>query len=283
MQKNIGCVILEDTTVSMPEIINNERDYVRFNTTLQSYDTKNRNNRIYKGDFLKESLSTDNLKEKIRTKNFVGEAGHPLSDDVKRQSRIISDNISHVITEISFDDNKSLVNGVVETYSGFKGPDMMGAIKQGVEVAFSLRAIGNAVKDSSGTAIINGPILVISYDWVLFPSHKEAYMMTNNGINSNNQINFITTPKSNPITNNIVKEDGQLLEFDISEMVNFLNKSDNMQCFSESMNIPINESTIKLIDSHEAYLRSDNEVVKVFLEESLKSDIDRYLLNFNKL
>ena len=283
MNNLVGCVILEDTTLSVPEIMSNEEGYIRFNTCLQSYDNKNRNDRIYKGYNLKESLTTDNLKEKIRTKNFVGEAGHPLSDDIQRQSRIVSDNISHIITDISFDDNKNLVNGVVETYNGFKGPDMKGAIKQGVEVAFSLRAIGNARKDASGLAVVDGPILVISYDWVLFPSHKEAYIKTARNQGIENKVSLKTIPNNDIyMGKTTVQEDFKLLEFDMSEMINLLSKSDNVQCLAESMNVPLNEESINILSAHEVYLKSDNEVVKVFIEENLNKDIDKYLIKLKK-
>ena len=265
--KQIGLVIIESQNASLPAIVNRDNDgYIKFNTVLQSTETENRNKRIYSEKSLRDGLTTPNMIEKIKKKNFVGECGHPLTTDVDRQTYVEFTNVSHIITKINF--NGNIIEGEVETYNGFKGPSMMGAVRQGVGIGFSLRALCNATKTPTGIARVDGPLLVISYDWVFFPSHKEAYMK-DGGLN--------------PHSNSMAVREGtdQLLEFNINEMLTYLgSKSDNIQCLSESFEVDLKDTNNIILGKDKGiYLKQDTNMVKCFLEDSIKKEIDNFLLN----
>ena len=54
---------------------------------------------------------------------------------------------------------------------------MKGLIEQGSRVAFSLRAQGNVHRDAQLNAtIVEAPIQIATYDWVVNPSHDKAFL-----------------------------------------------------------------------------------------------------------
>lgn len=76
MKKNekVGCIIISENTAFIPDILDDHKDFISFDATLQEIDRVNRNTRAY-GPQLKNSLTTPHMKEKLRKKNFVGECG----------------------------------------------------------------------------------------------------------------------------------------------------------------------------------------------------------------
>ena len=198
--------------------------------------------------------------------------------DAKRQMYIEFENISHIVTDIKF--NGNLIEGTVETYNGLRGPDMMGAIRQGVQVGFSLRALGNITGTKNGVKRVDDEILIISYDWVLFPSYPNAYMKTNNDIPKQNSMNIntkMTTP--NLVGSSIVQE--SYIDFDIQMMLEeMIKKSDNYNLINEAVNLNLNKG-FTLGSDKKLYLKEENDNhVICFLENSLSMDIDNFLISF---
>jgi len=280
MNKNsVGCIIISENTSFIPEILDDNKDFIKFPAVFQEIDRINRNNRAY-GDQLITSLNTPHMKEKIRTKNFVGECGHPmatgdLEKDAKRQTYILHNNVSHIITELKV--NGKIIEGIVETYNGFKGPDMMGAVRQGVEIGFSLRALGNLTNGPNGIKRVDDEILIISYDWVFFPSYPNAYMKNNN--NKSFQDRSIDPIPS--VNMNGLKE--EFINFEIGEMLNYIiNKSDNLISLGESFEFgstSLNENASLSGDNSSLYIKDNDNIIKCFLEKSLTKDIDNFLLS----
>lgn len=137
---------------------------VTINTTLQSADTKNRNKRIYSRRVLENGLNAPYVQERLKTKSWYGEAGHPLDPDVKRQLYIDQGNISHIINKVWWEGN--LLKGEVSAANTARGADFDGLIRQGSEVAFSLRAVGPVVEQRGDTTYVKDPLTIFTYDWV---------------------------------------------------------------------------------------------------------------------
>ena len=93
------------------------------------------------------------------------ESGHPLSQDIQRQAYIDQSRISHIVTSLKWDGN--LLRGIVETANTSAGYDMRGLIRQGCQASFSMRALGNVIKEEASYKRVYGPLMIISYDWVL--------------------------------------------------------------------------------------------------------------------
>lgn len=148
---------------------------IEFIAVLQEADRPNRNGRIYPKRVLEKALESPYVKEKLRTKTFYSEAGHPLDTSLQRQTTIDQRNIACIVTDIWWEGN--LLKGRVETANTAVGHDMAGLIEQGSCVAFSLRAQGNVHKNSvTGLVEVEDGLMIFAYDWVVTPSHDKAFM-----------------------------------------------------------------------------------------------------------
>lgn len=164
MNKSDGLIFIESSSSSVPVILNDTRQSIIIEAELQEINAPNRNGRIYDEDAVWGALQSDMVKEKLRRKSFYGEAGHPMDDDPKRQTYIDQTRISHIIT--SLDKRGNHIFGTVESANTSCGADFKGLIRQGSEVAFSMRGLGNVIKKEGSYQRIGSPLLIIAYDWV---------------------------------------------------------------------------------------------------------------------
>ena len=171
-----GFLINESPTVMhSPEILKPGADgRVRIKAVLQDADKRNRNKRIYPRAVLEKALQSEFVRERLATKTFYGEAGHPMTPTIQRQLYMDQSNISHIVTEVWWEGDKLM--GIVEAADTQRGRDFAGLIKQGCKVGFSLRAVGPVTEKQGDTVIVKDPLTIFSYDWVIHPSHASAYM-----------------------------------------------------------------------------------------------------------
>jgi hypothetical protein len=170
----IGYYIAENTSgFVQPHIISSSNDWVTIETVLQKGNHFNRNKRNYGTDALEEALRAPFIQERIRTKTWYGEGGHPITNDIRRLSDIAHNNITHVICDYRFEGD-TLV-GVLESGNTNAGRDFRGLILQGSQVAFSMRGFANVTKTREGD-VIKKPLKIVTYDWVMNPSHDTAFM-----------------------------------------------------------------------------------------------------------
>jgi hypothetical protein len=136
-----GYMISEEVTTSTPKIVSDKSGSPTIiETVLQEGDIQNRNKRVYPKAVIERGLNTDYVQERLKTKSWFGEAGHPLTPTVERQLYIDQSNISHIITKKWWEGN--LLKGIVECALTARGKDMQGLIRQGSQVAFSMRGFG---------------------------------------------------------------------------------------------------------------------------------------------
>ena len=93
------------------------------------------------------------------------EAGHPQGTERSRQLYIDQRNSSHIVLDHWWEGNRRRANG--ETAASEAGKDMMGLIKQGSEVAFSMRGLSSGMKQDGRYQRVVAPLIIGSYDWVL--------------------------------------------------------------------------------------------------------------------
>jgi hypothetical protein len=170
-------LIQESAFSNTPVISKKNENTVEFIAVLQEADRPNRNGRIYYKSVLEQALQSPYIQERIRTKSFYLECGHPSDTSVQRQMTIDQRNIAAILKEFWWEGN--LLKGRIETANTTVGRDMKGLIEQGSRVAFSLRAQGNVHFDQSINAtIVEAPIQIATYDWVVNPSHDKAFLET---------------------------------------------------------------------------------------------------------
>lgn len=168
----IGNIILEGaTTVEDTLIADGNGKRVLAEGTLQDMDVENRNRRIYAKPDLIPEINGPRMKELIAAKQFCGEYGHPLSDDLVRQQTIDPKLVCVRFEKVWVEDNlvRAKFRGTNNDYGSYFDQDL----RDGCKPAFSLRALG-AIENVNGKAYVKG-IKIITWDSVIYPSHKVAY------------------------------------------------------------------------------------------------------------
>jgi hypothetical protein len=168
-------LIQESAMSIMPQISKRNENTVEFIAVLQEANRPNRNGRIYRKEVLEQALAAPYVQERLRTNSFYSECGHPMDTSVQRQMTVDQRNIACLIKEFWWEGD--LLKARVETANTAIGRDMKGLIEQGSRVAFSLRAQGNVHHDPMLNAtIVEAPIQIATYDWVVNPSHDKAFL-----------------------------------------------------------------------------------------------------------
>ena len=171
--RKIGSIILEGAATVEDTIISDSKSgKIIAEGTLQDMDVENRNHRIYsKADMVPE-VNGARLKELINARSLLSEWGHPLSDDLVRQQTIDPKLCCCRFNKVWIENN--LIKGQFEATNTEYGKAFDQDLREGVKPAFSLRALGS-IENIDGKAYVKG-VKIITWDTVIFPSHKAAYM-----------------------------------------------------------------------------------------------------------
>nr|DAU65871.1 MAG TPA: Prohead core protein serine protease [Caudoviricetes sp.] len=166
-----------DNTVSSLDVRKAGGDTVaRFDTTLQSFDVMNRNGRMYLSDNVWQSIQTEENQTLIRGNRWFGEQDHPFNTTEsgkltpERMRKIYMPNRSHVILNPRIRGN--LLLATIESSCNDVGKGFRDEVLRGMVPAFSCRAVARMERRNNKPTIIIGKL--ITYDWVLFQSHREA-------------------------------------------------------------------------------------------------------------
>ena len=275
MRKEEVAAYLVTETTSEPATVRdvqvfdkNSLFYIRFDATLQDFNVKNRNGRIYMGDAMIPSLQADHIMELQRNGSWYGEAGHPMVEDVKRILTIDPKLISHRIVKHNVDRYKC--TGTIETLDTFYGKQMTKNTLQGMNPAFSLRALAPLVKKPDGTSVVKTKAHVVCYDWVILPSHKVAYRDTSKPTEKIikkviEDGNVVTECAITPLTENSIKDFIAMESTNVKIISNVCEVAlDSMQLSSDLRNIILKES---------------NSTYIIPIEEKIKHDVNTYLRN----
>lgn len=261
--------VSEPARVSNVEFFDkNNLFYLRFETSLQDFNIKNRNNRIYMGSAMIPSLNADHILELEKKGSWFGEAGHPMTDDVKRILTIDPKLISHRIVKHTVNNNGC--HGTVETIDSEYGRQMTKNVLQGMEPAFSLRALAPLVKNPDGTSVVKTKSHVVTYDWVILPSHKTAYRDESKPIE---KIIKKITDDGNTVTECSITpvQESSLIDYITQE-------SAQVKLISNVCEVAL--TGMKLSDDlRHVILKESGRTFIIPLEERIKSDVSKYLIN----
>lgn len=241
--------------------------YVKFETYLQEFNAQNRNRRTYMAGPMMESLGAPHIQELIRMKSWKGEAGHPMTEDVKRILTIDPKLTSHKIN--SYELQGKLLRGEVETLDdGMYGTQMTKNILQGMEPAFSLRALASLIKNGDGSSLVQSKSHIVTYDWVILPSHNKAYRDQSKPIQKifkslQNVGNGVTESTLIPLMESQVKD------FIKMESRNVHVVSNVCEVAKESMELTP--------DLNHVILREGSNTYVVKVEERIKQDVRRFM------
>lgn len=173
MDKVIANIIHESITTSEDCTIVDQKNGKAYATgIIQDLEVKNRNGRKYLTADMSKELKGERITELTGAKQMDGEAGHPQTMELSRQSTVDPKN-----TCVRFDaiwlvgkDIHANFHATNTPYGQAFNLDLI----EGCKPAFSLRALGSIERDSSGICVVRSP-KIITWDYVIFPSHKRAY------------------------------------------------------------------------------------------------------------
>jgi len=266
-------LITESALVSTPQIYKKNPNTVQFIAVMQEANKPNRNNRIYFKETLEQALKSPYVQERLATKSMFGEAGHPADGSVQRQMTIDQRNIAFIIEEFWWEGD--LLKAKVETADTVAGRDMKGLIEQGSRVAFSLRAQGNVHYDTRmGATIVESPIQIATYDWVVNPSHEKAFLESI----CEGTISTLFRGKNRQLAlteSAQLFEQGSLVEIGVTQEKQVIDYAKHfpkkIKTLSEAY--IYNENDKLTVDGRFAILENDNTTKKVVLEDYILKDI----------
>ena len=170
----IGNIILEAAHESAEvNIISEHNGKPEATGIIQTLGDENRNGRIYEEKDMKPEIYSDRIqKELIPTGNMRGHDGHPSSNELSVQSVIDPKICSVLYTKIWLEGSEVHANfrGTNNQYGKAFTEDLL----EGCKPSFSLRALGSVDRERNGKCYVRN-IRIITWDRVIFPSHKRAY------------------------------------------------------------------------------------------------------------
>lgn len=269
----IGYILMENDNTfrdvqNLQVFDKNHLFYVRFDTTLQSLDVFNRNNRYYSADAIIKSLSTDEIKELILNNKFKGEAGHPIDGTINRIVTVDPKFTCHRIITWWVDGN--LIKGTVETLDDdMYGTKLTKAILQNENPSFSYR--GLAMLQKKGTkSYVYRPPRAVAYDEVNLPSHKEAYGDLNKTLIAQSYDGKIDSTISRQ-TQQVKDLSRAVIEQEIADLVS--KKSENLQVVCESFDI---DPSQVFVTNNMMKVKANNETFAVTMESQLCKEVAYY-------
>jgi hypothetical protein len=250
-------------TTNSPIVKSNVNGIVTIQATLQEGDVPNRNKRIYATTTLKEAVKSPYIEERLRTKTWYGEAGHPLVPTMERQLYTDQTRISHIVTKVWFEGNS--LKSIVESANTVVGRDFAGLILQGSAVAFSMRGIGPITERKGEFLEVKSPLSIYDYDWVIHPSHTIAYMEK---IIQESTLNMLTG--KDQLSDELLIASGAVLT-----------ESAAIKMFNEGMLIPIFEDYVEYLKTSSRNLMLISEQFEFSEDASIKLCADKAFVEVN--
>ena len=170
----IGSIILESANEAAEvNIISEHNGKPEATGIIQTLGDENRNGRIYEVKDMKPEIYSDRIqKELIPTGNMRGHDGHPSSSELSIQSVIAPKICSVQYTKLWLEGTEIHANfkGTNNQYGKAFTEDLL----EGCRPSFSLRALGSVDRERNGKCYVRN-IRIITWDRVIYPSHKRAY------------------------------------------------------------------------------------------------------------
>lgn len=151
--------------------------YVTFDTNLQDFDVKNRNQRYYDGNNIWDCIQSERIQSLLKTGGWFGEFEHPQSDidgqklSPERIQNVPPEKRAFKIMKPYIDGN--VLKATIQSAQGEIGEGFGKEILAGWQPQFSARAIASMIM-KNGKPYVQVRKL-ITYDAPWFPSHAIAH------------------------------------------------------------------------------------------------------------
>ena len=250
---------------------------------LQTGNERNRNGRFYRTEDLAREINAPRQKELISTGNLLSEASHPLSTELIRQQTIDPRNSCARFLKLWMEGDN--VMGTFQGTNNDLGETFDKDLRMGVKPAFSLRALGTISATPQGALVEN--LKMITYDYVIYPSHPGAY--TQGVLNESSSL--LSDPISNfKLTNANDATKSFIKEFTNEDVVNAIkqtqldesaidyikDKSHNFYLLKEAFDMT-HFDTIDFINDKQVVLtEAGNATIIMNIEDYIAKEIQNY-------
>ena len=258
--------------------------FVEFDSGLHSFEIINRNERQYLRSNIEECInSSEKIQSLLADNAWYGEMDHPMimKDGEKLSPQRIQNvwmpNRSHKIMKPRFEGN--MLYATIQTASGTEaGRGFANEIIQGLHPSFSCRALA-ALKLINGkpTVIVRK---IITYDWVLYPSHKEAHINgTAHGVVKDIQA---VTESALEKGKTFIKNKSEDILLPLKEILESVGRKDvNTQIIMESFNLDSDD--LIGIDPTKKYalIADENNVIYSRMNPETVKEVHEFYNSFN--
>ena len=283
----MGMVFIEEVTTPEQNMLKhfdvvdkNGILYVDFESCLHSFDVLNRNSRMYEASNIEECLKTERMQSYLAHGGWFGEMKHPLPKykdkpvSPERIQDIDMDNTSHKMLNPHVEGN--LLISRIQTDAGTDaGMNLARKMIQGFIPAFSCRAIATLVMKGGKPVVVVRKI--ITYDWVLFQSHREAEQTSKPAkfvSKVANTVNEVTEKVTDAVNNNIV--------IPLKEILENVGRTDvNAQIIMESFELDTNDLVGFTKDNKHMIMRDNNNMIYCDIDAKSRSKVNDFFRSFN--
>lgn len=215
----MGKYIIYESALNGDARVIQKGNVVRFVACLIDTDVKNRNGRVYPKPVIIKALENPIFQDTLNAKRLFCEMGHPLAQNIQRQTTIDPTNICAVVLRLWWEDNKLM--GELETTDTHYGHDLAGLIRQGCQVAFSMRAEGRVTSMGDYKKVEDG-LVIVGWDMVVVPSHENAHLMniiSEQSMAAMCNYNLYNNQRTALMESMSIAENGLLLDAETGEMI----------------------------------------------------------------
>lgn len=278
--RDMGFVYIAEQTSPNDNIVRNvdvvDRDgilYVDFESCLHSFDVMNRNTRMYEASNINECLQTERIQHYLSHGGWFGEQNHPTPSlknqplSPERIQDIDMNNTSHKMLNPHIEKNL-LISRIQSDAGTAAGMNLARKMIQGFIPGFSCRAIA-IMTLKNGKPVVNVR-KIITYDWVLYQSHREA-----------EQINKEDTKfvhKNPTVVSETTTED---IMIPLGEILEYVGKTDvNTQIIMESFDLSMDNLTGFSKDNKHIIIRDNDNMIYCGINPSTRKKVNEYLASF---
>ena len=144
---------------------------------LQKANAQNRNGRIYPRNVLRREIDKYN-ETMVKTRRALGELDHV------NEMVVHLGNVSHIITEMWWDDNSEGVYGNIEILDTEEFPSgriAAGLLRRNIPIGISSRALGSVTETGEGS-VVNEDLALCCFDLVSYESTIGSTLNLNEGV-----------------------------------------------------------------------------------------------------
>lgn len=248
--------------------------FVEFESVLQSFGVQNRNHRYYTAENVWSAINTPKIQDLLAHDSWFGEQNHPTQEyqdkklSPERIRDVWPDNRSHKIMNPRIEGN--LLKAKIQTDAGTDaGTGFAKSVIQGMVPRFSCRSIATLRQiNGKPTVVIR---LLVTYDWVFYPSHPEAELI--------GHLEKPVLESVQPETRTIITPEDTFIP--LGEILDLVaNKDINTEILMESFDLGLEDLVGFNKERTHAIIKDDDNMIYAKIRPETKKKVDEFFASF---